>query len=584
MQRPRSTKCRVLNRLTSLILATLAAFSCKHAGSNSDTKVIGGSKASEPYGFFVTLKKTSADRVRCGGARISRNVVVTAAHCVWDLGFEDRITAAIGPTRLSQANNGKQFQVKQIIVHPEYNADQLVNDIALIELADDPDLDQSEDYVELVADQSLGKPGEQLLVIGFGKQTTHGELIDPDSDFLQVAEVPVIRQDVCAALNTKSYEDLGIPSQLTPPIQATQLCAGFPRKGKVDSCQGDSGGPLLRKKADGSYQLIGIVSRGMASTCASIGTTGVYASLAAYRDWIESVLIDGADPLSKDNLAERAQYVCYNALNSIKTAEKIRVQYRYDHTQTSPWQPEDAALWADKNRGYSCDETVESGIKLKLYPAKDVFDPPFALLEGTGNLRTKVSYRPQSITAFGGDNFIQYSIPLKTVFGSIDRIPMAGKPLSSTPTKVSTKTLELSQGKFASNYWTTDTNQKFVEIRYAEEPIQYFEALAPKIDRDPEVYIEKETNRLVIKNLSSNQIVSWNFTCPSCFSLKSTDGDIYKAEAFTSEKAKICGISARYPTHNLAVIPANTSLSLELQGFKGDITECRWNQLKLSIK
>jgi len=70
-----------------------------------------------------------------------------------------------------------------------------------------------------------------------------------------------------------------------------QMCAGGQR-GK-DSCNGDSGGPLARPETgqpggDGHYTLVGVVSFGT-KLCGAGGLPGVYANVAAYRDWIRAV-------------------------------------------------------------------------------------------------------------------------------------------------------------------------------------------------------------------------------------------------------------------------------------------------------
>lgn len=563
---------------------SLIALSCKHAGNTSDPKVIGGTRATEPYGFFVALRTTTGDGIICGGARISRTFVVTAAHCVNDLGFRDRLIAAIGPTEKGAAKSGKQFWVKQVIVHPKFDADQISNDIALLELAEDPDLDKSKDYVNLTAENQSVKEGQQLLVIGFGRQTTHGQLDDAASEYLQEARIPVIKQDVCASLNNKAHADIGIPNHLMAPVLPTNLCVGVLPQGKVDSCNGDSGGPLVRKTDDGAFQLIGIVSRGMPGSCASAGSAGIYTRIPAYRDWIEGVLIDAADPLSRDNLVSRAQYACYTALNLPLKTENIQVRYGFDKSQSSAWNENDNVRWKSGQPVFTCSETLESGVELKLFPGKDPFDRPFALIEGPGDLKTKVFYKMQSVSAVTKSDIIDYFPESTNLFGFIQGDAIFGQKLSSPPPRDDSKSEEFSRGPFASKIWSLGEKVRYAEIRYGNNPTQYFQLFSVKKDRDPEVSFDKNQNKLTVNNVSSHQVVSWNLTCRRCFSAKDQGGVIHKSETYKANGTEFCGISARYPRHPLAVIPPSHSLILEIGDFDGNMTDCLWNQRPISVK
>ncbi len=69
------------------------------------------------------------------------------------------------------------------------------------------------------------------------------------------------------------------------------MCAGH-REGKIDSCQGDSGGPLVWNSPDGPV-LVGVVSWGD-EVCAKKLKYGVYTRVTAYRDWIDRVILSGA--------------------------------------------------------------------------------------------------------------------------------------------------------------------------------------------------------------------------------------------------------------------------------------------------
>lgn len=86
---------------------------------------------------------------------------------------------------------------------------------------------------------------------------------------LNFVTVPVITNAQCTA-------------QYGGIITAGMLCAGFPEGGR-DACQMDSGGPLTF-----GNQLIGVVSFG--EGCARANRAGVYARVAYYRNWINSLM------------------------------------------------------------------------------------------------------------------------------------------------------------------------------------------------------------------------------------------------------------------------------------------------------
>lgn len=65
------------------------------------------------------------------------------------------------------------------------------------------------------------------------------------------------------------------------------MCAGGER-GK-DSCKGDSGGPLMKKRRDGVWEAIAVLSFGT-KPCALTGWPGVYTSVVGYNDWIRSMM------------------------------------------------------------------------------------------------------------------------------------------------------------------------------------------------------------------------------------------------------------------------------------------------------
>jgi trypsin len=298
-----------------LLLAALTA--CSLGQVPSKVRIIGGTKASQPYPFFVSLIEGPGGSPFCGASLIDTNIVLTAAHCAVDLPgtvsvrFEQ---SALANGNTSGDSNGADLRfveipVRRLIVHEEYNPTKITNDVALLLL--------SESAPEFATPVPLGSPAESgapdpasLRVIGKGNQTTLGWA---GTQQLLEVDVPVLAGESCA----KQYLDFN--SDL-------QVCAGAPQGGK-DSCQGDSGGPLFRAETTSAgapvFTLEGIVSYG--EGCAQSDRPGVYTRVSAYRDWIAKSteqLKAPAYPLSSDVLARVFKSGCFSPVS--KTVESPR--------------------------------------------------------------------------------------------------------------------------------------------------------------------------------------------------------------------------------------------------------------------
>jgi secreted trypsin-like serine protease len=226
-------------------------------------RIVGGSPATDrAYPWIVALEDRSGDQF-CGGTLISKNKILTAAHCSFSGSnrFQDPVRflrVRVGSNE--RGSGGRVFNVSSHVIHPKYNHVTLsydydvaiwtiktsatnplilsdnVNIISLPEACDD-----------LTCFTGVASPGTTVLTAGWGATIDDSE--DYSSELLEVS-IPIASNADCAG----SYESGAITDRM--------ICAGVAGK---DSCQGDSGGPLFAYIPEARAGLqAGIVSWGNA--------------------------------------------------------------------------------------------------------------------------------------------------------------------------------------------------------------------------------------------------------------------------------------------------------------------------------
>ncbi|XP_064469830.1 serine protease 27-like [Ornithodoros turicata] len=158
-----------------------------------DERIVGGRAAREgEFPYLASIQKYGSHV--CGGIIISRDTMLTAAHCVrrrnvTDLQQKLGMRVEAGKTDLRKnATHSQSRRVKSIISHEKFGTNGMRNDIALLKLQEPFDLEDSEGYVAPIClpdpEQSSSLRGN-IIVSGWGatREGGHG------SDTMWMVEV-----------------------------------------------------------------------------------------------------------------------------------------------------------------------------------------------------------------------------------------------------------------------------------------------------------------------------------------------------------------------------------------------------------
>jgi secreted trypsin-like serine protease/subtilisin family serine protease len=262
---------------SAMVSLQTSAASVKYAVSPVvDTRIVGGSAAAAgawPWQVQLSINYGGSTYL-CGGALLSNQWVLTAAHCIEKAGATlnpSAVTVRAGSLTLS--SGGQTVAVSRIIKHESYSASTKDNDIAMLQLSSPVALSSAVNVVKpLLASQESILAATNILgtVTGWGATSSGGSI---SSVLLQV-QVPLWTSADCAAMTANGSS-----------ITNNMICAGYLSGGK-DSCQGDSGGPLVVPNGPSGYALAGIVSWGYG--CAAANAPGVYTRVANYTAWLQS--------------------------------------------------------------------------------------------------------------------------------------------------------------------------------------------------------------------------------------------------------------------------------------------------------
>ena len=266
-----------------------------------------------------------------------------------------------------------------MIIHPQYDRDTLVNDIALIKLKRNVVTEQGSTAAPVCVRPVSTNIDDNFPVDNTAFAAGWGYIEEEGMATQIIAKevaLPLVEDAVCEA----EYKDKagqwgwltgGDTGEVVHNIgTSTATCAGYsnginPNNDEnADACQGDSGGPLVRLDEDAGYELVGLTSWGYG--CAR--TYGVFTQVGSFADWIHesrsklddcSNHSDCVDQAQIDLDRETPEIVCENRL---LTADEINAGCGCK----KPWKPmvcpddgddgneEDCLTQADIDNGCVC--------------------------------------------------------------------------------------------------------------------------------------------------------------------------------------------------------------------------------------
>eukprot|EP00057_Strongylocentrotus_purpuratus_P026767 XP_011681241.1 PREDICTED: ovochymase-2-like [Strongylocentrotus purpuratus] len=253
------------------------------------SRVIGGTNARPgelPWIGSLRIEGLDFGGHWCGSTLINSQWVLTAAHCVDN--YVDRVV--FGNAHLTDgSDNEVVVEMADIYVHPEYHPYWLINDIALIRLAEPVTFS---DYVRpacLSESSDELKDYRRCLVAGWGT-TLEGPRMYSLTPTLKKAVVNLLDQNLC------NSEHDGV-------LTEEEICAEY-APGGIDTCQGDSGGPLTCEGDDGRWHLVGTTSYG--GECGISLLPGVYTRISQFQSFITAVVSGAKTPGVNEITLERA--------------------------------------------------------------------------------------------------------------------------------------------------------------------------------------------------------------------------------------------------------------------------------------